>query len=48
MAGDTAPVLLLFSDPANYSPTSLIATITIEGDPERFCSGLLSADVHQP
>ncbi len=29
--GDTAPVLLSFSDPSNYSPTSLAATITIEG-----------------
>lgn len=29
--GDTAPVLLSFSDPSNYSPTSLSATITILG-----------------
>jgi hypothetical protein len=28
--GDTAPVLLSFSDPVDYSPTSLAATITIE------------------
>jgi hypothetical protein len=28
-AGDTAPVLLSFSDPSDYSPTSLAATITI-------------------
>jgi hypothetical protein len=27
--GDTAPVLLSFSDPADYVPTSLMATITI-------------------
>jgi hypothetical protein len=27
--GDTAPVLLSFSDPENYSPTSVNATITI-------------------
>jgi len=30
MAGDTAPVLLSFSDPSNYMPTSLMATITIQ------------------
>lgn len=29
MPGDTAPVLLTFSDPSNYMPTSLMATITI-------------------
>lgn len=29
MPGDTAPVLLSFSDPSNYTPTSLTATITI-------------------
>jgi hypothetical protein len=29
VAGDTAPVLLSFSDPQNYSPTSVNATITI-------------------
>lgn len=29
MPGDTAPVLLSFSDPSNYMPTSLMATITI-------------------
>jgi hypothetical protein len=29
--GDTAPVLLSFSDPTDYSPTSLAAIITIEG-----------------
>jgi hypothetical protein len=29
MVGDTATVLLSFSDPADYSPTSLTATITI-------------------
>lgn len=29
MSGDTAPVLLSFSDPSDYSPTSLMATITI-------------------
>ncbi len=27
--GDTAPVLLTFSDPSDYSPTSLTSTITI-------------------
>jgi hypothetical protein len=31
VVGDTAPVLLSFSDPSNYTPTSLTATITIEG-----------------
>jgi hypothetical protein len=37
MAGDTAPVLLSFSDPSNYTPTSLMATITIEsGTPSGF------------
>jgi hypothetical protein len=37
MVGDTAPVLLSFSDPSNYSPMSLIATITIEsGTPSGF------------
>jgi hypothetical protein len=30
MVGDTAPVLLSFSDPSDYSPLSLAATITIE------------------
>jgi hypothetical protein len=35
--GDTAPVLLSFSDPSNYSPVSLMATITIEsGAPSGF------------
>jgi hypothetical protein len=35
--GDTAPVVLTFSDPADYSPTSLGATITIEnGTPSGF------------
>jgi hypothetical protein len=35
--GDTAPVLLSFSDPSNYSPMSLMATITIEsGTPSGF------------
>ena len=29
VVGDTAPVLLSFSDPSDYSPTSLTATITI-------------------
>ena len=29
MVGDTAPVLLSFSDPSDYTPTSLMATITI-------------------
>ena len=30
MAGDTAPVILTFSDPANYSPATLMSTITVE------------------
>jgi hypothetical protein len=30
MADDTAPVTLTFSDPSDYSPTSISATITIE------------------
>ncbi len=30
MAGDTAPALLSFSDPADYSPTSLMSTITVQ------------------
>ena len=30
MDGDTAPVLLSFSDPSNYSPMSLTATINIQ------------------
>jgi hypothetical protein len=30
VVGDTAPVLLLFSDPSDYIPTSLAATITLE------------------
>jgi len=35
--GDTAPVLLSFSDPSDYMPTSLMATITIEsGTPSGF------------
>src|SRR5581483_1047612 len=35
--GDTAPVLLSFSDPTDYSPTSLNATISIEtGTPSGF------------
>jgi hypothetical protein len=35
--GDTAPALLSFTDPANYSPTSLMAMITIEsGTPSGF------------
>jgi hypothetical protein len=35
--GDTAPVVLTFSDPSDYSPTSLLATITIEtGTPSGF------------
>jgi hypothetical protein len=29
MPGDTAPAVLSFTDPANYTPTSLAATITI-------------------
>lgn len=37
MVGDTAPVVLSFSDPSDYSPTSLDATITIEtGTPSGF------------
>ena len=37
MAGDTAPVQLSFSDPSDYSPISLGATITIEtGTPSGF------------
>jgi hypothetical protein len=37
MAGDTAPVLLSFSDPSDYSPMSLMATITIgSGTPSGF------------
>ena len=37
MAGDTAPVLLSFSDPSDYSPTSLMSTITIlSGTPSGF------------
>jgi hypothetical protein len=37
MAGDTASVLLSFSDPSDYSPISLGATITIEnGTPSGF------------
>lgn len=31
MIGDTAPVVLSFSDPSDYSPTTLDTTITIEG-----------------
>jgi hypothetical protein len=31
MVGDTAPVVLSFSDPSDYSPISLGTTITIEG-----------------
>jgi len=35
--GDTAPVLLSFSDPSNYSPTSLMSTITVSsGTPSGF------------
>jgi len=35
--GDTAPVLLSFNDPSDYTPTSLTATITIEsGTPSGF------------
>src|ERR1700728_889272 len=29
MAGDTTPVLLSFSDPLDYNPSSLAATITM-------------------
>jgi hypothetical protein len=37
MAGDTAPVLLSFTDPADYSPTSLMTTISIiSGTPSGF------------
>jgi hypothetical protein len=37
IVGDTAPILLSFSDPSNYSPMSLMATITIEsGTPGGF------------
>ena len=37
MVGDTAPVLLSFSDPSDYSPTSLASTIMIEtGTPSGF------------
>jgi hypothetical protein len=37
MPGDTAPVLLSFSDPSDYAPTSLTATITISsGTPSGF------------
>jgi hypothetical protein len=37
MADDTAPVLLSFSDPLDYMPTSLMATITIlSGTPSGF------------
>jgi hypothetical protein len=37
MAGDTAPVLLSFSDPSDYAPTSLMSTITIlSGTPSGF------------
>ena len=37
VVGDTAPVLLSFSDPSDYSPTSLMATITIgSGTPSGF------------
>lgn len=37
MVGDTAPVVLSFSDPSDYSPTSLDATITISnGTPSGF------------
>jgi hypothetical protein len=36
-AGDTAPVLLSFSDPSDYAPTSLMSTITIlSGTPSGF------------
>jgi hypothetical protein len=35
--GDTAPVVLTFSDPSDYTPTSLTAIITIEtGTPSGF------------
>jgi hypothetical protein len=37
MIGDTAPVLLSFSDPSDYMPMSLMATITIgSGTPSGF------------
>jgi hypothetical protein len=40
VVGDTSPVLLSFSDPSDYTPTSLTATITIgsgtTGDTVRF------------
>ncbi len=37
MPGDTTPAVLSFSDPANYTPTSLTATITIlSGTPSNF------------
>ena len=37
VAGDTAPVLLSFSDPSDYAPTSLMSTITIlSGTPSGF------------
>lgn len=37
MVGDTAPVTLTFSDPGDYSPASVGATITIEsGTPSGF------------
>jgi hypothetical protein len=37
MVGDTAAALLSFSDPSNYTPTSLTSTITIEsGTPSGF------------
>ena len=37
MVGDMAPVMLSFSDPSDYSPISLAATITIEnGTPSGF------------
>ena len=37
IVGDTAPALLSFSDPSDYSPMSLMATITIEsGTPSGF------------
>jgi len=37
MDGDTAPVLLSFSDPADYTPTTLTSTITIRsGTPSGF------------
>ena len=36
-AGDTAPALLSFSDPSDYSPTSLTSTITVlSGTPSGF------------